>query len=132
MRTTLQVLVLAGALAGSGAAVMAAAPAAGHKAKAASMSATGTIEKFDAGSKTLTVKTSKGEQNFVLGDAAVLHRGSKTVTADQLASLDGQPVKVRFTEANGVQTATSVMVGSAKAHHSAAASSAHPAAAPKK
>ncbi len=132
MRTTLQVLTLAGALA-LPAAVVTAAPAAGHKPKTASMAATGTIEKFDGASKTLTVKTSKGDENFVLGDSTSVHQGSKTMTADQLSSLNGQPVKVRFTQANGVQTATSVMVGAAiKHHHAPAAGDTHPSATPQK
>lgn len=87
----------------------------GAAAKSASHSAKGTIEKFDAASNTLTVKTASGEENFTLGTSATLHHGSKSVKAEDLGGLTGDMVKVRYTEANGAKTATSVMVSSASA-----------------
>lgn len=83
------------------------------KATTASHSATGTIEKFDAASNTLTVKTSAGEENFALGTSAKLNHGSKAIKAEDLGSMTGDKVKVHYTEASGTKTATSVMVSSA-------------------
>jgi Cu/Ag efflux protein CusF len=80
----------------------------------ASHSATGTIEKFDAASNTLTVKTASGDENFMLGTAAKLNHGSKALKAEDLSNMTGDKVKVHYTEANGTKTATSVMVSSAK------------------
>lgn len=131
MRTTLQLVMLMGAFALPAATVSATASPAGHDAKATAMSATGTLEKFDASSKMLTLKTAKGDQTFVLADSTRIHHGSKTATPAQLSSWDGQPVKVRFTEANGVRTASSVMVGGMHRHAAATAASAHTAAPPK-
>jgi hypothetical protein len=79
----------------------------------ASHSATGTIEKFDAASNTLTVKTATGDENFTLGTSAKLNHGSKVIKAEDLGSMNGDKVKVHYTEANGTKTATSVMVSSA-------------------
>ena len=131
MRFTLRATMLVGALALPVATVVAAAPMARHQTKA--LSATGTIEKVDQADKTITLKTPKGEETFKVADSTMIHHGSKTATLAQLSSWDGQPAKVRFTEAAGVRTASSVMVGSAR-HHSPKAQSAsagHPAATPK-
>jgi hypothetical protein len=84
------------------------------KSTTASHSATGTIEKFDAASNTLTVKTASGEENFMLGTSAKLNHGSKALKAEDLSNMTGDKVKVHYTEANGTKTATSVMVSSAK------------------
>lgn len=83
------------------------------KGTSGSHSATGTIEKFDAASNTLTVKTSTGDENFMLGTSAKLNHGSKAIKAEDLGSLTGDKVKVHYSEASGMKTATSVMVSSA-------------------
>jgi hypothetical protein len=85
------------------------------KSATASHSATGTIEKFDAATNTLTVKTATGDENFTLGTSAKLNHGSKALKTEDLGTMSGDKVKVRYTEANGTKTATSVMVSSATA-----------------
>jgi hypothetical protein len=124
---TLPLLMLAGALVLP---APAAAALAGHSAPPA-MSATGTLEHYDAASRMLTLKTKKGDETFVVSDATTVHRGSKAATAAQLASWNGQPVKVRYSEAGGLRTASSVMVGGTHHHEAAVAANQHPAATPK-
>lgn len=80
------------------------------KSSNANHSAMGTIEKYDA--NTLTLKTSSGEEQFMLASTARLRNGSKSIKADELSSLTGQRAKVRYTESNGQRTAESVMVSS--------------------
>lgn len=98
------------ALGGSALAAQAASTAAKPKAAAAakSMSATGKIESFDAATKTVKLTTSKGEESFVLGDAAKVMHSGKAVT--DLSTLVGHDAKVHYTEANGTKTATSISV----------------------
>jgi hypothetical protein len=127
MKVSLQAAALAVSL-GLGAASVIAAPAATARvAKATAATVSGTIKSVDASAKTLTVTTAKGDETFSLGDKTTIHHGSKAATVADLSSLSGQPAKVRFTEANGTKTATSVMVGGAHhAEHKAASSSAKP------
>lgn len=81
--------------------------------KSVSHSATGTIEKFDAATNILSIKTTSGEENFTLGTSAKLNHGSKVLKAEDLSTMAGDKVKVHYTEASGTKTATSVMVSSA-------------------
>jgi uncharacterized protein YjdB len=82
---------------------------------ARAMSATGTITRYDASTKTLTLTTAKGDQRFTLDSAARVNQGSKKITADDLNTLTGQHAKVRYSEAGGTMTAHSVMVSGAMA-----------------
>jgi hypothetical protein len=68
----------------------------------------GTLEKFDASSRMLTVHTSKGAETLALGPNAHIMQGSKTMTADDLASHTGSKVDVKYTESNGQKTAQNV------------------------
>ena len=85
------------ALGGSALAAQAASTAAKPKAAAAakSMSATGKIRAFDAATKTVKLTTSKGEESFVLGDAAKVMHSGKAVT--DLSTLVGHDAKVHYT-----------------------------------
>jgi hypothetical protein len=74
--------------------------------KATTPSATGTIEKFDAATKTLTVKTKKGAENFTLNADTKIVAGSKAGKEDELVA--GKNVKVAYKEAAGQMTATKV------------------------
>ncbi len=85
-------------------------PAAMH-----STSAVGTIEKFDADSKTLTLSTSKGAMTFMLASNATINLGSKALQPGDLEAHSGSKAKVRYTESNGQKTAESVMVWSGSA-----------------
>lgn len=83
-------------------------------AKTVSRSAVGTVAKFDAASRTLTIATAKGDQNYVLADKVSLHEGSKVITVDDLGSRTGRNAKVRYTEANGTMRANAVTLVAAK------------------
>jgi hypothetical protein len=90
------------------------APAKTTAAKSTAKSATGKITKYDAGSRTLTITTAKGSENFVLADSASVHEGSKAITADDLSSHTGQTAKIRYADANGTMRAEMVTVASSK------------------
>jgi hypothetical protein len=74
---------------------------------------TGTIEHVDAAAKVLTLKTAKGSETFSLADNTRIHHGAKIASIGELSAWNGQLAKVRYTEANGGKTATSIMVGGA-------------------
>ncbi|MBE3123436.1 MAG: hypothetical protein IMZ65_01380, partial [Planctomycetes bacterium] len=79
------------------------------------MVAMGTIAKYDAATKTLTVTTKKGPENFVIGAETTISEDAKKLAVDDLATLTGQNAKVEYTEAGGVMTATKVTITAAKA-----------------
>jgi hypothetical protein len=81
--------------------------------KATAPTATGTIEKYDAATKTLTVKTKKGAENFTLNADTKIMAGSKAGKEDELVA--GKNVKVAYTEAAGAMTATKVTLPTEKA-----------------
>jgi hypothetical protein len=84
--------------------------AAAKPAKATTITATGTVSKFDAGTNTLTVTTPKGDVSFnVAGTATVMANGKK-VAASDLSSHVGHKVTVRYTESGGMKTADSIRV----------------------
>ena len=83
---------------------------AGTAAKKPGHSMTGTIEKFDAADKTLTVKTTKDSAVFKLGDAVKVWNGSKSVGTDQLGGSVGAKVTVKYTGSGDDKTATSIRV----------------------
>ena len=81
--------------------------------KAATPTATGKIAKFDAATKTLTVTTKKGDENFTLNADTKIMAGSKAGTDSELVA--GKSVKVAYTEAGGQMTATKVTLQAEKA-----------------
>lgn len=112
MKGIVKAVVAAAAVVALGGSALAAQAATASKPKAAaaakSMAATGKIESFDAATKTVKLTTSKGEESFVLGDAAKVMHSGKAVT--DLSTLVGHDAKVHYTEANGTKTATSISV----------------------
>jgi len=82
--------------------------------KSTSLVAKGKLIKFDASSNALTVATSKGEQQFMLGPSARIHDGSKTVAPANLDALAGRDLSVKYTESNGHNTVESVSFSHAK------------------
>ena len=84
-------------------------------AKATSITATGTVAKFDAASNTLTVTTAKGDVSFVVDSTASVTAGGKKVMASDLPSHVGHKVTVRYTESGGQKMAQSVRVSTAAA-----------------
>ena len=93
-----------------GAAALAARPALPSDPKPA-LSATGTIQRFDAVTHLLTIKTTRGSESFVVGDTTTVHRGARMATLQDLGRWSGSPAKVRYTESAGRRTASSVMIG---------------------
>jgi hypothetical protein len=75
--------------------------------------ATGTIEKYDAATKTLTVKTKKGDENFMLNADTKIAAGTKTATDTELVA--GKHVKVAYSDNAGQMTATKVTLAGEKA-----------------
>ena len=61
----------------------------------------GTVERFDAASKMLTIKTKKGESTFGLGSDCTVAEGAKMLTADDLSGFVGQPVKIYYSGGPG-------------------------------
>jgi len=110
----LRVWLLAAAIAATtgllGAGGQAARPALSSEPKPA-LSATGTIQRFDAMTHLLTIKTNRGSESFVVGDATTIHRGPRVATPQELGRWSGPPAKVRYTESAGRRTASSVMIG---------------------
>jgi hypothetical protein len=76
-----------------------------------SLSATGTIQNVDTATRTLTLRTSRGNESFVVAEYTTIHRGAKVATFQDLGKWSGSPAKVRYTESEGRRTASSVMVG---------------------
>lgn len=72
--------------------------------------AIGTLEKYDAATRTLTISTSKGEERFSLAPSVAIHQGTKTLTASDLAARAGHNVKVRYTEKGGQRIAQSITI----------------------
>ena len=88
-------------------------------AKATSITATGTVAKFDAASNTLTVTTAKGDVSFVVDSTASVTAGGKKVMASDLPSHVGNKVTVRYSESGGQKMAQSVRVSPAASTASA-------------
>ena len=106
-------LAVALAFASQGAAAQMTKPS--SKTSATHGSVAGKLQSYDAATRTLKVKAGKGEQEFTVASNAVVHQGAKTLTTDELASHEGQNVKVRYTLANNQKTADSITIAGAPA-----------------
>jgi hypothetical protein len=71
-------------------------------------SISGKLESYDPATRTLKIKAGKNEQQIMLANNAVVHQGAKTLSTDELASKQGQNVKVRYTVSKDQKTADSV------------------------
>ena len=113
MRLFRSLTIAAAVLALSGPAFAQAKPAkaaAAKAAKATTITATGTVSKFDAATNTLTVTTPKGDVSFNVGSSATVMANGKKVAASDLPNHVGHKVTVRYTEAGGTKTAESIRV----------------------
>ena len=81
---------------------------------------TGTIEKYDAAGKTLTVKHDGKETTFVLGDQAQVMKGTQKADASSLSASTGQTVKVEYVMNGGNRVADKIEVAAVHAAHTAA------------
>ena len=77
-------------------------------------SARGTLTAVDTAANSITLKNGKHEWTFTLASNAVIHEGSKPITAADLVNDKGREVKVRYSESGGTKSAQSVMVAAAK------------------
>ena len=82
-------------------------------AKPAAHTASGTIESYDATAHSLTIKGAKASSTFDVGMDTKVWSGSKSVTVDELSSDTGRKATVKYTEADGKKTASSVRVAAA-------------------
>jgi phage baseplate assembly protein gpV len=86
----------------------------------------GTIQKFDPATGTLTLKEGSQEVSFVLAPSAKVREGSKTLAAADLARAVGKHARVRYTGAGATRTAEQVIVsGGAMARKSPSPPSHH-------
>lgn len=76
----------------------------------------GTLDQVDDQATEFVVKTSNGQQRFVLINGATIRQGSKTIKASELASHKGERVKVRYREASGERRAEWIVVASPPSH----------------
>lgn len=72
---------------------------------------TGTIEKFDPATGTLTLKEGNQEVNFVLASNATIREGSTTLAAADLGRAVGKRARVRYTGSGTTRTTEQVFVG---------------------
>ena len=91
------------------------AQAAPQKVKAAAQKtemtwASGTLEKFDAVSRSLVVKHAGKDMTFTLGEQAGVMHGRKKGTVPELAAAIGKTVKVEYSTANGTNTVSLVEI----------------------
>ena len=82
----------------------------GASAQATTLRMPGTIDKYDASSRTLFLSTSNGEVQFPVPRAARIRRSGQTIDASQLAKLSGYRAAVRYSESGGSKTVESVHV----------------------
>jgi hypothetical protein len=76
----------------------------------------GTLEQVDNQASEFVVKTTNGQQRFVLLNGATIRQGSKTIKASELASHKGERVKVRYRESSGERRAEWIVVASPPSH----------------
>ncbi len=76
----------------------------------------GTLEQVDDQATQFVVKTTNGQQRFVLTNGATIRQGSKTIKASELASHKGERVKVRYRESSGERRAEWIVVASPPTH----------------
>ena len=79
-------------------------------------SVAGKLESYDASNRTMKVRAGKAEQEFKLTSNAVVRMGAKTLTAGDLASHQGQNIKVRYTVTDSSKMADSITIADTPHH----------------
>jgi hypothetical protein len=74
----------------------------------------GTIEKFDAATRMLSLSTPTGVQELTLGPSARIQESSKTIDASGLEKLAGHRATVRYSESSGNKVVESIRVNADK------------------
>ena len=84
------------------------------KAKSATtLAASGKIVQFDATAQSLTLSTSKGEEQFTLDSSTRLRDASHAIAPADLATMTGHQATVRYHDTAGQKSVVSVRVSSA-------------------
>ena len=94
-----------------------AAYAAPAKAAAKTAHFSGTIQKYDAGTKDLTVKHDGKDTTFHVGDAAQVMKGKEKADPSSLAASTGQTVKIDYVMNGPTRLAEKIEVTAAHAAH---------------
>ncbi|HEY7500938.1 MAG TPA: hypothetical protein VH740_20620 [Vicinamibacterales bacterium] len=74
------------------------------------LAATGKIVSFDPAAQSLTLSTSKGQEQFTLESSTRLRDSSHAIAPADLAGLTGRQATVRYHESSGQKTVVSVRV----------------------
>ena len=82
---------------------------------------TGVIEKYDAGTKTLTIKHDNKQTTFVVKDTAQIMNGKSKADVSALSASTGHNVKVEYVLDGGTRTADKIEVAAAAAKPATAA-----------
>jgi hypothetical protein len=77
---------------------------------ATTLSVRGTIDTYDASSRTLSLSTSSGTVRFPVASTARISQGGHKVEASELQKLAGNHATVRYTETGGAKIVESVHV----------------------
>ena len=70
----------------------------------------GTVERYEASTRTLTLATADGSVQFPLVSTTRVRRDGETMDAAELAKLSGYRAAVRYTDAAGRKTVESIHV----------------------
>ena len=73
------------------------------------VSRNGTIDKYDAATRVLSLSTSNGPMQFTLAPVARIRRGRQAIEASELAKLSGYRAAVRYSEDGGKKNVEQVM-----------------------
>jgi hypothetical protein len=87
-----------------------AAPSKSKSSTPTTLAASGKIVRFDPSAQSLTLATSKGEEQFTLDAATHLRDSSHSIAPNDLTSLTGHQATVRYQESSGQKTVVSVRV----------------------
>ncbi len=85
-------------------------------------SVVGTLEKYDASAKTLTISTAKGQETVMVSTATHVTSGLKVLSAGDLSSQTGERVKVVYADMNGQKMAQNIRIAAVPTTAAAAAS----------
>lgn len=103
-----------------------AAPTARPTAKPAHMATmSGTIQKFDPATGTLTLKEGTQEVSFVLASSAKIREGSMTLAAEDLVKAVGKQARIRYTGSGSTRTAEQIIVSGGTMARKSSHSSSH-------
>jgi len=81
-----------------------------HSTLASDHTLVGSVVRFDASAKRLTIKTETGEEVVSVGTSTRISEGPKRLSASDLGSLTGYQAKVRYREERGRRVADSIML----------------------